>query len=74
MVVCTLVFKLIAKLMALNIGQGGEFAFVIFGIALSFKLVEQEILIMLMNQYKARDDEKEFVSTSQQGAAQLEEV
>ncbi|MFY7992427.1 MAG: monovalent cation:proton antiporter-2 (CPA2) family protein [Bacteriovoracaceae bacterium] len=36
-----------AKLMALNISQGGEFAFVIFGIAYATGLVPQETILMM---------------------------
>lgn len=44
------VFKLSrtnSKLMALTIGQGGEFAFVIFGIALTYHMADPEILSIL---------------------------
>lgn len=36
-----------SKLMALNISQGGEFAFVIFGIAVTFNLASEETALML---------------------------
>lgn len=44
------VFKLSrtnSKLMALTIGQGGEFAFVIFGIALTYHMADPDILSIL---------------------------
>lgn len=44
------VFKLSrtnSKLMALTIGQGGEFAFVIFGIALTYQMADPDILSIL---------------------------
>ena len=36
-----------SKLMALTIGQGGEFAFVIFGIALTYQMVDPNVLSIL---------------------------
>lgn len=44
------VFKLSrtnSKLMALTIGQGGEFAFVIFGIALTYQMADPDVLAIL---------------------------
>ena len=44
------VFKLSktnSKLMALTIGQGGEFAFVIFGIALTYQMADPDVLSIL---------------------------
>ncbi len=39
--------KMNSKLMSLAIGQGGEFAFVIFGIALTYNLADPDILSLL---------------------------
>jgi monovalent cation:proton antiporter-2 (CPA2) family protein len=36
-----------AKLMALSVGQGGEFAFVIFGIVLSYQMADPDLLSLL---------------------------
>lgn len=36
-----------SKLMALTIGQGGEFAFVIFGIALTYQMADPDVLAIL---------------------------
>lgn len=44
------VFKLSrtnSKLMALTVGQGGEFAFVIFGIALTYQMADPDVLAIL---------------------------
>ncbi|MBY0413110.1 MAG: cation:proton antiporter, partial [Bdellovibrionales bacterium] len=36
-----------SKLMALTVGQGGEFAFVIFGIALTYRMADPDVLSLL---------------------------
>lgn len=36
-----------SKLMALTVGQGGEFAFVIFGIALTYQMADPDVLAIL---------------------------